>query len=82
MRVLIFLSNNSGNGFLVKLHNNEVIDEIKKLIFMRDNPKAMITALTKGLVECEVAHHEAHTIEAELVLTRDRVSWDFVDGGR
>ena len=76
MRVLILLSSNPGDGFLVKLHTKELVREVKKYIAKSNNSKAMVTALTKGRIEREVDHGETHDVKAELVLTRDRVCWD------
>ena len=76
MRVLVLLSSNPGDGFLVKLHTEQLVREIKGYLAKRNNSKAMVTALTKGRIEREVGHGEAHNVKAELVLTKDRVSWD------
>lgn len=76
MRVLILLSSNPGDGFLVKLHTEQLVREIKGYLAKRNNSKAMVTALTKGRIEREVGHGEAHEVKAELVLTKDRVCWD------
>jgi len=76
MRILILLSSNPGDGFLVKLHTQELTREIKKLIFNRNNSKAMVTALTKGKIEREVGHGEAHSVNADLVLSKERACWD------
>ena len=51
MRVLVILSSNPGGGFLVKLHTEELVREIKKYLAKRNNSKAMVTALTKGRIE-------------------------------
>lgn len=76
MKILILLSCNPGNGFLVTLHKKEHVKEIRKHIANRDNPKAIAAALTKGKIEREVSHEEAHTVDAELIITKDRVCWD------
>ena len=76
MRVLILLSNNPDEGFLVKLHTEELIREMKKHLARRNNSKAMVTALTKGKIEREVSNDEVHTVAAELTLTRDKALWD------
>jgi hypothetical protein len=76
MRVLVLLSSNPGDGFLVKLHTEELVREIKKYLAKRNNSKAMVTALTKGKIEREVGHGEAQDVKAELVLTKERACWD------
>ena len=76
MKVLILLSSGSDDGFLVKLHTEELVREIKKYIFRRNNSKAMMTALTKGKIEREVSHGEAKSIAAELILTKERACWN------
>jgi methylmalonyl-CoA mutase N-terminal domain/subunit len=77
MRVLIIFSNNSsGSGFLVHLHTDKLVREIKKYISKRDNSRAMVTAITKGRIEQEIAREDAHRVDAELILNEDRVCWD------
>lgn len=76
MRVLIILSNNPGEGLLVKLHTKELINEIKKLINKRKNSHAIATAIAKGQYEKEVKSHEIYDIDADLILTKENVRWD------
>ena len=76
MRVLVLLSSNPGDGFLIKLNTEELIREIKKNIVERDNSRAIVNALTKGAIEREIGRHEAQNIDADLVLTRERACWD------
>lgn len=79
MRILILLSSNPGDGFLVKLHREELVREIKTLVYKRNNSKAMVTALTKGKIERKVGHGEARSIAAELVLTKERACWNLME---
>ncbi len=76
MKVLILLSSNPGDGFLIKLHTEKLIREVKSSIAKRDNSKAMVAALTKGRIEREVEHSQAHEVDADLILTKDRACWD------
>lgn len=76
MRILVLLSSNPGDGFLVRLHTEELVREIKRLIAERDNSKAMVTALTKGKIEREITHDRAQSVDAELILTKNRACWD------
>jgi hypothetical protein len=80
MRVLVLLSSNPGDGFLVNLHTEELVREIKRYLAKRNNSKAMVTALTKGKIEREVGHGEAQDVKAELVLTKKRACWDLTKG--
>ena len=76
MRILVLLSSNPGDGFLVRLHTEELVREIKELIAGRDHSKAIVTALTKGRIEREVACDRVHSVDAELILTKNRACWD------
>jgi len=78
MRVLVLLSSNPGDGLLVKLHNEKLVREVRNSIARRDHSKAMVTALTKGRIECEVGHDQVHKIDAELILTKDRACWNIM----
>lgn len=76
VKVLVLLSGNPGDGFLVKLHTEKLIQEIKGLIGKRSNSRAMATALAKGQIEREVECRDSNAIDAELVLTMNRVCWN------
>jgi len=78
MRVLVLLSSNPGDGFLVKLHTEELVQEVKNDLIERDNSRAIITALTKGRIEREIGHGEARHVDAELILTRERACWNLM----
>ena len=78
MKVLVLFSSNPGSGFLVKLNTQELICEIKRLISKRYISKAMVTAMAKGRIEREVGHFDVHNVDADLILTKDRVSWNVI----
>jgi len=76
MRVLIIFPSNPGGSFLVNLHTDKLIREIKGYISKRDNSRAMITAITKGRIEREIAHENTHKVDADLIIREDRACWD------
>lgn len=78
MRVLVVLSSNPGDGYLVRLHTEELVREVKRYIDRRNHSKAIITALAKGTVERQVGRNEINSTEADLTLTRDRACWDVI----
>lgn len=79
VRILIVTAENPKRRLLVKLHTNELVDEVKSLINKKKHPQAILSALSKGKVEREVAYNECG-IEADLVLTEDSARWDLVKG--
>ncbi len=78
MRVLVVLSHNPKDSFLIKLHTVALINEIKKLLRARDNSRAMIAALTKGRIEASGDTDNVYSADADLILTKERASWDLV----
>jgi hypothetical protein len=76
MKVLIVVSRNPAHRYLVNLHTEELIQEVTKLIGMRKHSQAIVSALSKGRFEREVAHHEVPKLSANLILTEDSVRWD------
>lgn len=76
MRVLILLSNNPGEGFLVKLQTQKLIKELKSLLNKRKKGQAMKAALTKGKIEKQVVDCDIPTVDADLILTKDATRWD------
>jgi len=78
MKVLLILKNNPSQGYLVKLHTDKLIDEVKKLIGRRQHSRAIMTALAGGMFEKEVFEHEMPSLEADLILSRTSAHWDLM----
>lgn len=76
MRLLILLTNNPTESILVKLHTEELTKEVKELINKRRLSSAISVALTKGNFEKTVRRHDLGNVDADLILTEDRVMWD------
>jgi hypothetical protein len=76
MRVLILLSSNSKEGFLVKLQTRQLIKELKSLLNKRKKVQAMKAVLTKGNIEKRIINCDISTIDADLILTKDATRWD------
>jgi len=79
MRLLILLTSSPTESILVKLHTEKLIKEVKELINKRRLSRAISTALTKGDFERTVGRHDLGNIDADLILTEDRVMWDLKD---
>jgi hypothetical protein len=78
MRILVRISHNPRDSFLVKLHTQELIREIKVLLKARNNSKAIVTALTKGRIEASGDSGDLYSSGAKFILTRTRLSWDLL----
>jgi len=76
MRVLILLSSNSKEGYLVKLQTRQLIKELKSLLNKRKKVQAMKAVLTKGNIEKRIINCDISTIDADLILTKDATRWD------
>ena len=77
MRILIVTARKPKKRFLVKLHTDELIDEVKNLINDKKNSQAITSALKKGRVEREVAHNECG-VGVDLILTKNSARWDLL----
>jgi len=76
MRLLILLAKNPKENLLVRLHTEDLIKEIKDFINKRRYSEAISAALTKGNLEKKVKDHELGSIDADAVLSKDKVMWD------
>lgn len=76
MKILIVISQGARQSFLVRLHTEKLRREVRDLVARRKNSLAMATALSKGRLEKEVACHEIHRVEADLMLSEDSANWD------
>jgi hypothetical protein len=78
VRILIVATKKPKQRFLVKLHTDELIDEVKNLINKRKHSQAMVYALSKGIVEKHLTQHEICHTDANLILTEDAARWDLI----
>ena len=76
MKVIIKIQRSHERYFLVSLTEKSLIDEVKKLIDNKKNDKAIVTALSKGRFEKELAHDELLSADASLILTEYNAMWD------
>ncbi len=76
MKVLILIPKEPWQALLVRLHSEELVGEIKKLIGKRKNRKAVVTALVKGKFEKEVEPCEVPALNADLIISEDSARWD------
>ena len=78
MMVLIVIEHSPKQRFLVKLHTEALIREVTKLIERRRHSQAMVTALSKGRFAKEIDQNELPNVKADLILSKDSVSWDLM----
>ena len=76
MKVLVVIRRSPARQFLVELHTNKLVKEVATLIGKRRHSKAIVTALSKGRFERQVADEELPNIRADVILTEHNVSWD------
>lgn len=76
MNVLIVISKEPAQKFLVNLHTEKLKEEVKGLIGGRKHTQAIVTALTKGRFEREVVHEDLKDLQADLILSEYSASWD------
>ena len=76
MKILIVVEHSPKQRFLVNLHTEELVKEVRMLIDRKRRSQAIVTALSRGRFEREVEYHELLTIEADLILSENNVSWD------
>ena len=75
MRILVIVTENPPRRFLVKLHTEELIAEIRGLIDRKKHFKAIGAVLAKGRLEREVSHHEVD-LDTNLILSEKGARWD------
>ena len=76
MKVLICCAKQPVRRYLINLLTDNLITEIRDLINDEQHSKAIITALSKGLLEKEVSEEELCRVEADLILTETNARWD------
>lgn len=75
MKILIVVRHSPKHRFLVTLNTKKLVGEVKNLIGKKRHSQAIVTALSKGRFEREVAHHEIPAIATDLILSEDSASW-------
>ena len=78
MRVLIVLNNSPAEKYLVHLHNEPLVAEIRGLVNSRKYSQAIAIAFIKGVFERRVLHHEVPVLNAGLILSEESASWDLL----
>jgi len=76
MRILIMLPSNSKQALIVRLHTDELVKEVKRLIGKRKHTQAMVKAIVSGKFEKEVGEDELPGIDADLILSENTACWD------
>jgi len=76
MKVLVVIQRSPAQRFLVDLHTNRLVKEVSTLVGKHRNSQAIVTALSKGRVERQVADSEVSKVGATLILTEENARWD------
>jgi len=76
MKILVIIAKDPVQRFLVELHTEELRLEIRRLISKRKHTQAIVSALSKGRFEREVARNEVSQISVGLILTEYSAAWD------
>lgn len=76
MKVLVVIRRSPAQRFLVELYTDKLVKEVAALIGRRRHSKAIVTALSKGRFERQVADEELPNVKADIILTEHNVSWD------
>ena len=76
MDVLIVISKGLSQKLLVNLHTEKLKKEVSDLVNDRKHTQAIVTALTKGRFEREVACEDLKDLRADLILSEYSASWD------
>lgn len=78
MRVLVTIKRSPAQRYLVHLITQELIHEVKSLINNKRHSQAIVTILSKGILERKVSNEELPIIKADLVLSERNAHWDLV----
>lgn len=78
MKVLITITQNPAQRYLVRLFHKDLIDEVRNLVSSNRHYEAIATALSKGRLDRTVREDEIHSIGADLILSETSASWDLV----
>jgi len=76
MNVLIVITKEPAQKLLVNLHTDKLKKEVRSLVSDRKHTQAIVTALTKGRFEREVAQEDLRNLQADLILSEYSASWD------
>lgn len=76
MRVLVIIGRIPAKRYLIKLHTEELINEVRELINKSRHSQAITAVLTKGRFEREVLEGDLPTLEADVILSKNTARWD------
>lgn len=76
MKILIVIQRSPVQRFLVDLQSAKLVEEVSRLIGRKRHSQAIVTALSKGRLEREVALADLPKVKASFILTEENISWD------
>lgn len=76
MRVLISLKKGPPQKYLIRLVTKYLIKEVRELINDQKHSEAVTTIFTKGVLQREIFKEDAHSVEADLILSEDNARRD------
>lgn len=78
MKVLIIVHGSPTQRYVARLLTKELIKEVKDLVRSKRHSEAVTAVLARGKIENEISRHEAHHVEAELILSNRNARWDLI----
>ncbi len=78
MRVIVVVENSPKKHYLVDLRSNAIADRVKGLIADHKRDEAIVTALSEGAYNGEVAEKDLPNTTADVILTRNSTYWDLM----
>ena len=78
MRILIKVRRSPEKRYLVSLLNEELINDINKLIHKGKHRKAIDEALSRGNLKQEISEEEAMRANVRLILTEKNAHYDLM----
>ena len=78
MRVLVTIKRSPAQRYLVHLITQKLIHEVRSLINNKKHSQAIVTIMSKGVLERKISIGEVPIVKADLVLTEHNAHWDLV----
>ena len=82
MKVLVTVRRSPAHGYLVKVKDKSLIEEVKSLVSLGRHTKAVLAVLTRGSLIKEVNEDEIAHLETDLILTERSANWDRANASR
>ena len=78
MKVLVIIKRSPAQRYLVYLSTQGLIHEVRNLINNKRHSQAIVTILSKGILERNISKEELPIIKADLMLSERNAHWDLM----